>query len=203
MYSENIFDNKLYSNYYEDNRLTWDAEGDSYYAFAKHASLEDPLVLTYYLQEPKVATMDVSTREQFRIFDYLNPIEVYCYIYIYNESLSEVIDLDQYTEGKFQKVLKILYQKFCFKRFNDKDIENLIMEYVEELKKFKFKVSPESIKQRLISLRKEKIAFWEALLEEYKIQNFEYDKELSRILTRREKDIIKSTKDIKKYYFSS
>ncbi len=80
LYSENIFDNYLTSNYINDNKLNWDAEGDGYYAFAKHASQEVPLVLTYNLQEEKIAYMDISERAQFRLSDHTNTKEIYAYL---------------------------------------------------------------------------------------------------------------------------
>ncbi|NVM55882.1 MAG: hypothetical protein HWN66_19435, partial [Candidatus Helarchaeota archaeon] len=81
LYSDNIFGNQLYANFKIDRRLYWDATGDDYYAFAKHASEKDPLILTYFMQEEKTAIMYVPDKESFRLFDYLNYIEVYCYIW--------------------------------------------------------------------------------------------------------------------------
>ncbi|MBA7537574.1 hypothetical protein ES705_29843 [subsurface metagenome] len=67
LYSENIFDNYLYANYELDWDLNWNAEGDDYYAFAKHASQDDPLVLTYYLQQERTAFMNIIDKDMFRL----------------------------------------------------------------------------------------------------------------------------------------
>ena len=81
LYSENIFENTLVSNYPLDFQLNWDATGTNYYAFAKHASQKDPLVLSYFLQEERTSVMDISEREGFRLLDYINYSEVFSYLY--------------------------------------------------------------------------------------------------------------------------
>ncbi|KKK50694.1 hypothetical protein LCGC14_3122460, partial [marine sediment metagenome] len=80
-YSENIFQNSLTANYDLDWKLNWDAMGLDYYAFAKHASQKDPLVLSYLLQEERYALMEVSERAGFRLPGYLNYTEVYGFLY--------------------------------------------------------------------------------------------------------------------------
>ncbi|KKM77181.1 hypothetical protein LCGC14_1372650, partial [marine sediment metagenome] len=81
LYSDNIFTNELYANYEVDWDLNWYAQGSDYYAFAKHASQEDPLVLTYFPQKERFALIEISEQDSFRIFDYLNYIDVYCYVW--------------------------------------------------------------------------------------------------------------------------
>ncbi|KKL06455.1 hypothetical protein LCGC14_2595860, partial [marine sediment metagenome] len=79
--------------------LNWYAQGSDYYAFAKHASQEDPLVLTYFLQKEKIALMEISEKDSFRIFDYLSFIDVYCYIW---NNETEAFDIRfTFTEDDF------------------------------------------------------------------------------------------------------
>ncbi|KKL99748.1 hypothetical protein LCGC14_1811320, partial [marine sediment metagenome] len=87
LYSDNIFGNELYSNYEIDRKLNWDATGSDYYAFAKHASQKDPLVLSYFMQEEKTSILEISEMASFRLPNYLNYIDVYCYIWN-NDSLA-------------------------------------------------------------------------------------------------------------------
>ena len=81
LYSENIFDYLMYSNHEVDYKLNWYGQGDDYFAFARHASQEDPLILTYPLQKLKTSFMKISEKDDFRLFDYLNYHDVYCYVW--------------------------------------------------------------------------------------------------------------------------
>ena len=113
--SDNLFKNQLYSNYEIDHKLNWDSVGDDYYAFAKHASQEEPLGLRFNLQELRTAILCIPEKEGFIMNDFLSVQEVYCYKwdaqlesfndrYVFNSSeysiaangtISWTIDLDQ------------------------------------------------------------------------------------------------------------
>ncbi|MHA2031369.1 MAG: hypothetical protein ACW99Q_18490, partial [Candidatus Kariarchaeaceae archaeon] len=99
LYSENIFENELTANYPLDFTLNWDAQGTDYYAFAKHASQEDPLVLSYALQEERYALMEISEKEGFRLPDYLNYSEVFCFLY--NEATEKYDTKHNFNEDDF------------------------------------------------------------------------------------------------------
>ena len=79
LYSDNIFNYQLYSNYEIDNKLNWDAMGNDYYAFAKLASQSAPLGLRFMLQDLRSAILYVPEKDGFKLTDFLTIEQVSCY----------------------------------------------------------------------------------------------------------------------------
>ena len=107
--------------------------------------------------------------------------------FIKNEALSELAILDDGIESPSDVILTILFRNFKLNDFKKGTVQDAIIKYIKNLETIHFIMSFEVIKKKIMSLREEKIDFWESLLEEYKKRQRYYDKELLERLIKLQK----------------
>lgn len=85
-------------------------------------------------------------------------------------------------ENRFDKVYTILLNTFISEFETNKDLEDIIVKNINKLRKYDFTPLLEEIKEMLLSLRNQKINFYETLLKEYKKRKEEYHRKLREYL---------------------
>jgi len=108
---------------------------------------------------------------------------------IKNEALSELAIFDEHLEEANDIILTILYRKFNLTDFKNGTVQDAIVEYIKNLNLDQFIISFEEIREKILSLRKEKVNFWELLFLEYKKRQNFFDRELIDRFERRQKQV--------------
>ncbi len=140
--------------------------------------LENPDIERYtksYEELPRYRTGEIHTHpEGLRAFFEL--------FFVFKDEMSLILP-DNPDESFFEKVLTVLIRDFIndFKRKGD--LEDIIVEYIEELEKFEFlSLSKEQffdkLSKMIYDLRTRRIAFYEAVLEDYLANKEKYDKNM-------------------------
>jgi hypothetical protein len=103
-----------------------------------------------------------------------------------NESLKLPFPRD---DTEFDKILKFLFQDFDLDDFDEQNsIECSIVDYINQLKEYKFYIPINYIISVLKALRAEKIHFWEYVLKKYREKKKDFDEKLFMIRKNQEKE---------------
>lgn len=111
----------------------------------------------------------------------------------------EAINITNLTDGPtdFDKISRLFFQEFKLEDFNDSgSLENKILQHIKKLKKNDFTLLLNFIGNKFRALRKEKIDFWEKILEKYMQNKDKYDKKVAYDHNKFKGDLNRATKNL-------
>jgi hypothetical protein len=163
--SENLNNSELFSKFFQISNQSW---------YLKDLmELENPEIERYTKRLPRYRTRDLHTHPEglkafFELFS------------IFRDEMSFILP-DNPDESLFERVLTVLKRDFLDDFDQRGDLEDDIADYIEQLERFEFLSLPkgqffDKLSKMIYNLRARRIAFYEAMLEDYLANKEKYDK---------------------------
>jgi len=119
---------------------------------------------------------------------------------------NEALDLPfSRNDTEFNKIFDFLFQNFNnFDYFDDQNsLESSIVDYINQLKKYKFYIPINYVLSVLKALRAEKIQFWEYILNKYRERKKNFDEKLFLLLKNLEKETKEYIKEFEEEFIKT
>jgi len=154
---------------------------------------------SYHMQISGFRDGDGDHPPQTRLLFHSSDIAFNLFFSISEHIREEAVDItgleDEPTD--FDKISTFFFQRYKLTDFDDSgSLESAILQHIEKLKKYDFTLLLNFIHNEFMALRKEKIDFWEKILEKYELSKDKLDKGVLTILGEFDSDLECLTKEL-------